>query len=345
MEKNEPDRRLPMWFRRFSAPAARVLALPARTSGATQAPRSRWAGAGGRRLRDGSTDSRVLIVGVLVVASVAAGCDASSGSAREELAADEVAARYGYDVSTATLSPVYALVPQYRDPMDGYARDLLAEQCLQGVVTYRAVPPGSGATLIDERTGQLVFDEEIAQQWGYPQFRLPSTSDGAVGDGVEITPAMHDTMVLCGQQTDERLGQVPERPFAAIESAGWEAVATAAEVQQAVGAWRTCMAPAGVVDLPAEPNEMPPASIMSLTPDPQGNETDVGEAVLSDREREVAVLDARCRAEVGYDDAVLRARADAELAAIGRDVEGFEAGRRAYEEYGKKIDEVITELG
>ncbi len=309
MEKNEPDRRLPTWFRPMPT-----------------------------------------VLGVLMVAG-AVGCDSSSGSADEALTAEEVAARYGYDMSTATVSPVYALVPEYRDPLDGYARDLLARQCLQGVFDYPAVPPGSEPTLIDdERTGQRLFNEEIAQQWGYPQFRLPSSRNVAVGDDVEITSAIddamvQDAMVQCGERTGRRLGSPPERVFADIESAGWESVPASAEVQEAIVGWRTCMAPAGVIDLPDEPGEMPPASVVSPPEDAQGNETDTGIIPLSDREREVAVADARCRAEVGYDGAVLRARAEAELAAIGRDIEGFEAGRRAYEEYQKKIDEVITELG
>ncbi|MNW69084.1 hypothetical protein D3C74_480080 [compost metagenome] len=65
---------------------------------------------------------------------------------------------------------------------------------------------------------------------------------------------------------------------------------------------------------------------------------------MSDREREVAVIDARCRAE-GYDEAVFHARVEGELAAIGRDVEGFEATRDDYLEYQKRIDAVINELG
>ena len=36
---------------------------------------------------------------------------------------------------------------------------------------------------------------------------------------------------------------------------------------------------------------------------------------------------------------------DAELAAIGRDPEGFEASRHDYEEYAAGIDEVVAELG
>lgn len=263
-----------------------------------------------------------------------------SDSTEGDLTEVEVAARYGYDISTATLSPVFALVPEFRDPDDGYARDLLAAQCLEGVVEYRVVPPGSGLGLFDTRTGQTSFDEQIAMQWGYPHLRTPSAVESAVPDEVEITPSMLAVMTQCGEQTDQRLGTVPERLLAAIETAGWDAVASDPEVQRVIEGWRTCMAPAGIIDLPDGPSDMPPQSVVGLS----AGGADIT-TPLSDREREVAVFDARCRAEVGFDRAVLQARAHAELAAIGRDLEGFEASRDTYRDYTKRIDGVIAELG
>lgn len=289
----------------------------------------------------------MLVAGLLAISTLT-GCSASDDSGGDVVTADDVAARYGYDISSAALSPAFALVPEYKDPKDGYARDLLASECLRDVVEYRAVEPGTGPSLIDERTGQLAFDEDIASQWGYPQLRLPTGTDSAVPDGVEITPAIHDAMVQCGEQADERLGLPPERLLSTIESAGWDAAATSPEVEEAVGQWHACMAPAGVVDLPDRPDEMPPASVVSpgsQAQDDQGNLVGVANSVPSAREREVAVLDAQCRTTAGYDAAVLRARADAELTVIGQDVDAFEAARTAYQEYEKKLDEVITELG
>jgi len=290
----------------------------------------------------------VLIAGTLAISTLAAACNPSSGSdsSADELAEAEVATRYGYDASTATVSPVYALVPEYRDPNDGYARDLLAEQCLAGVVEYRAILPGSSpnTSLLEERTGQSAFNEQIATQWGYPHLRPPSTVDSAAPDNVEITPAMSEAMTRCGEQADQRLGVAPERLLIAIEAAGWDAVATNSEVQRVIEGWRNCMAPAGIIDLPDGPNDMPPTSVVPSADGVETVETNVG-TPLSDREREVAVFDARCRAEVGFDRAVLRARADAELAVIGRDLKSFEASRKSYQDYAKGIDEVITELG
>ena len=275
------------------------------------------------------------------------GCQAASGSGIDAITPTAAAARYGYSISSASLTPVFALVPEYRNPQDGYARDLLAKKCLQGIVEYRAAVPNSNTDLFDERTGQLAFNEEIAMQSGYPHLRPPTFEDSAVPDDVEVTPVILDQMVKCGEQADERLGGVPDRLLNDIQTAGWDAAKTSAEVRQAVEAWRTCMAPAGVIDLPDDPEEMPTPSVFSApgTTDAQGMQIDAAPSVLSEREREVAVYDAQCQAEADYPGAVFRARAEAELAAIGRDLEGFESSRIAYEEYGKKIDAVITELG
>jgi hypothetical protein len=286
----------------------------------------------------------VLIASLLAISTVTA-CTPATGSPSKALDPEAVASRYGYDLGTATLSPVFAIVPEYKNPNDGYARDLLASKCLNGVVEYRAVKPGTVDQPIDDRTHQISFNEQIAAQFGYPQLRMPQPVDSAVPENVTIDDAMMAKMRECGAQTDKRLGAVPERMLSGVEEAGWEAVAGSQQVRDAAEAWRTCMEPVGVVDLPVDPSQMPTPSVVSPQKDAQGNEADTASIPLSDREREVAVADARCRAQVDYDGAVLRARADAELVAIGRDVEGFDAGRRAYSEYEKKIDAVITELG
>lgn len=261
------------------------------------------------------------------------------------LTGDDVAARYGYDAETATSSPVYALVPQFADPDDAYARHLLAARCLDGVVEYRVVPPGSTTDIVDPRTLQLIFTVEVAESQGYPYLRhdpAAAVSSGVPGD-VEITDEVHAAMVACGAEADERLGRPPEVLLNDIEAAGWEAVEDDEAVRTATDAWVTCMAPAGVVDLPSDPHEMPPPSVVGGAVhddlDPRGS------VALSDREREVAVADARCREQVGLQRAELLARARAELAAIGRDVAAFDAVREEYVQYQAGVDEVIAQRG
>ena len=295
--------------------------------------------------------SRALTACVLAIGALATGCGSPSAPASdtpgppasEALTATEVAARYGYDLASATLTPVYALVPEHRDPRDVYARNLLLRQCLEGIAEFQVVPPGAESDPgFDPRTGQRVFTEEIAAQWGY---QLPPPAVPVVRPDAETyTPAVEEKGLRCGERTRERLGVPPERLLNDIESAGWAAVEASDEVTTAAGAWRACMAPAGVPDLPDRPQEMPSASVVPPM-SRQEQDRPPGSTEPSAREREVAVMDARCREEADVDGAELRARAEAELAAIGRDVDGFDSVRRDYQEYDAEIDQVIEELG
>jgi len=289
-----------------------------------------------------------ITMGAALVGGLVAGCTSSSHTTSHTLTARQVAERYGYDESAPTVSPVYALIPGFHDVRDGYARDLLARQCLDGVTDYRVVPPATTPGTTDARTGQIIFNEQIATQSGYPNLRLGAPAASGIAEGVTVTPAIQDAMKTCGDKTSARLGSPPEREPNDIESAGWTAASTDVDVVKATTAWKTCMAPAGLIDLPASPNEMPPPSIIGLSHKQVEKlgwiPLDASSAV-PDREREVAVLDAQCRAKVDYEGAVSRARAEAELTAIGKDIQGFEASRTAYEAYEKKLDAVITELG
>lgn len=290
---------------------------------------------------------RTLIVGLLAISVPLAGCGNDEQATDEDaLSASAVAERYGYDPQTGELSPVYALVPELNDPRDIYARNLLLKDCLKGVAEFTVYPPAADPATegTHPRTAQRNFNEAIAQQWGY---QLPAPANlGTTGfpPGFEITPAIDEKILACGDKTASRLGRPPSQALAAIESAGWDALdANPPTVDSAAEAWVECMAPAGVVDLPDDPDKMPSPSVGAASSG-QGMSAP-GAVAPTAREREVAVLDAQCRETAGFDSAQLRVRAEAELAAIGRDVQGFESARQAYKDYDQKIDEVIRQLG
>lgn len=295
------------------------------------------------------TGERAVAVGLLFASLTLAGCERSSPSdgSSSGLSADEVVARYGYVDHGDGLTPVFVLVPEFKDPSDGYARDLLARRCLAGVVDYAAVPPDQlQDPLWDQRTAQPRFDEQTAAQYGYGRWDASSLPDTAVPDSVVITEDMHSAMVACGQEADARLGNPPERLPLAIENAGWAAIEGDTNVGDAADAWHACMEPVGVIDLPESPAQMPPESVVpSPSIDASGFLADPPQTAVTQAERDVAVADARCRAESGYTEAVHQARSQAELEAIGRDIEGFEAVRAEYAEYQRGVDAVIAELG
>ncbi|MGY1745045.1 hypothetical protein [Blastococcus sp. SYSU D00695] len=294
--------------------------------------------------------NRPLAACVLVVGAIAAGCGSGAPAADTvdamtpgSLSAAEVAARYGYDLSSDGLSPVYALVPEYQDPRDTYARNLLLSQCMDGVAEFQVLPPSPDLDPgFEPRTHRRIFSEQIAARWGY---QLPAPATPVVRPDAETyTPAVQERGLRCGERTRARLGEPPASLLGTVESAGWAAVDSSDEVRAAEEAWRACMAPAAIADLPASPNEMPPVSVVPRLSE-QEQDRPAGSVVPSAREQEVAVADARCRAEADVDGAELRARAGGELAAIGRDVEAFEAVRAEYREYDARITQVIEELG
>jgi hypothetical protein len=288
----------------------------------------------------------VLAAGLLAVSTLATGCGAAGGGSAGSgtLSAAAVAERYGYDVESAELSPVFELVPEYKDPRDMYARELLLRECLRDTAEYRVPPPNSDPTAgpFQARTGQRVFDEQVAAQWGY-QLTPPASTDRGFPSSVPLTEALHDEMSACGTRTAQRLGEPPEAALAPVESAGWAALTASSDLEAAASAWRECMSPAGIVDLPESPTDMPTPSV-GAAPAAPGVATPGG-VVPTSRERQVATLDARCREQVGYAEVELRVRAGGELAAIGRDIEGFEAARQDFAEYAEQIDQVIRELG
>jgi hypothetical protein len=297
----------------------------------------------------GTRSHGALIAGFLAISALATGCGSSGadagGADPDALTATEVAARYGYDIDSAPLTPAYVLVPEFNDPRDLYARDLLMSDCLKSVVNYQPRPANLDldAEPINPRTGQRNFTEAIAAQWGY---QLPSAPEGAqwgIPSNVPMTPTIDKKMMSCGDEILARLGTPPEKPIATIQSAGWDAVDTSDDVAAANKAWKSCMAPAGVIDLPDDPHEMPTPSVGAAN---QGEGiVRPGVSTANARERDVAVKDVRCREQVGLLTVEQHVRAEAELTAIGRDIQGFESARRAYQEYGKKIDQVIQELG
>lgn len=288
--------------------------------------------------------TRALVGATTICAAVASLAACGATSEDSSLTADDVATRYGYRGSES-LTPVYALVPQFKDPSDGYARDLLARQCLQGVVEYMPAVPGASDGFKDERTGQWVLNEPTAQASGYPFLRDRERGTGGVPDGVELTDTILADMQACGAAADERLGSPPARLLNDIEATGWFALDDSPEMAQAIEGWRACMSPLGLVDLPDDPTQMPPPSVIRSVAGVDASEAGYGALPLTDAERDVAVADARCLAQVDYYGIQHQVRAAAELTMIGQNLKEFEAVRQEYQTYQDGVDAVIAELG
>lgn len=143
---------------------------------------------------------------------------------------------------------------------------------------------------------------KLAAQWGYAMHYPslvppadPANSDVARAERERIlaTAEAQAELTACQEQMWERLPRPPVQQMTAVEAAGWEAADVAPAVLEASAAWRVCMEPAGVIDLPDNPMLMPSESIRQAT--------GVGDIQTSDAapatqwEKDIAVADMRCR--------------------------------------------------
>ncbi len=230
------------------------------------------------------------------------GLSAETAPGADGLSAEAVADRYGYIEGTAQLTPVYELVPNYNDVREYTARELLMRECMIDIVEIPITPSLEDPQFFEPRTAQARESEELAAQWGYAMHYPslvppadPANSDVARAERERIlaTAEAQAELTACQEQMWERLPRPPVQQMTAVEAAGWEAADVAPAVLEASAAWRVCMEPAGVIDLPDNPMLMPSESIRQAT--------GVGDIQTSDAapatqwEKDIAVADMRCR--------------------------------------------------
>lgn len=284
-------------------------------------------------------NGRTKACAVLFAGMLAVSC-ANTASSGTQLDAAEVAEKYGYNSDPSlSLTAVYVLVPEYKDLSDRYARMLLLKECMAGVLEIHTMPPlpDTATTVFDPRSGERRLTAEIAHEWGYqippPLGKSPTALDSTLSDD-EVLAMQYD----CGDKTDELLGMPPARFLGDVEEAGWAYAELSSLVVDAAVEWRNCMEPLGVIDLPESPLFMPSPSVVTVGV--QG-----GDVEPSEREVEVALGDAECRAQSSYTATLRSERSVGELEAIGKDIEGFEAVRQQFQEYQVGVDNVLQELG
>ncbi|HLS03833.1 MAG TPA: hypothetical protein VK030_03645, partial [Actinomycetales bacterium] len=159
----------------------------------------------------------LLIVGVVL--AVGACSDGDQGEADDGLSAEEVAERYGYDVESEELTPVYALVPEFgNSPNDG-AIDVFYADCLKDVADYK-VPPRSEKADLFSRDHQLMFNEEIAANWGYPALRLPEEEPPGIPSD-DVTQEIETEYARCTEELGEKLSRPDGKFLEEVDSAGW----------------------------------------------------------------------------------------------------------------------------
>jgi hypothetical protein len=113
-------------------------------------------------------------------------------------------------------------------------------------------------------------------------------------------------------------------------------------VKDTAAAWRECMAPKGVEDLPADPSLMPSDSLsqrfgLSNTPD-AGQEVTV-----TATEKDLAVFDAQCRESSGYEEARYTAEWGRQVTLLEQNGPALNEVRDKIQKTDTAISEVIAE--
>ncbi len=290
--------------------------------------------------------SRKVGVGVMALAVTAllAGCT-DSGLAPSDTgpsSAPEGLATYRLPLDDYIISP-------FEWDLGNYAENLLAEQCMNSHGYEWSVPRRDVDSLAPPATqsasGRRIFNVDIAKTYGYHQPDwLPENvvkAEQALGSQVlsaEKQTAL-DSCITEDARTTLPLPQNYEQLGTYLANDALARALESEEVVSAIQQWRTCMAPAGIDDLPESPLGMPGESLAA--------EWRVGEpdTVASVAEIEMAIDDATCREQSGFDVALYTAESRFQEAALSENADALLAEQREAQSYIERVSETLASLG
>jgi hypothetical protein len=246
---------------------------------------------------------------------------------------------------------------EWRLPLDQYLPPLIdVEYDAQQVFVHKCMaeaghdwvvrldPAGTTTGESWNSAGRKLFSVHLAETYGYGnsgQISRSPEAEQAWLDGERSRRALAEhapeAAEGCFDQSTAVLDDEPSWQVydLAMEIAGGASgdAQESPEVKEAASRWRECMADAGLPDLPAVPEEMPPASVDDGggpaidAPYSVGDEFDV-----SAEERRVAVADATCQDSSGYASALYDAEWEAQA-------EAMESHADDLVRYGEQLEE------
>lgn len=184
-----------------------------------------------------------------------------------------------------------------------YAEGLLVKPCMEASgfaydvpwIDINAAPTGTGSV-----TGEHLFSESIASEWGYhvPPSNQPNAAQ--LGE-LSSAPLTSDAQARLSSCLDEARKTVPapdgvDQIATSLSSAARDAAMADVTVLSAAEKWRECMAPQGISDLPALPLEMPSPSLAERF----GLSSADLSSSPSAEEIAVATADAACQESSGF---------------------------------------------
>ncbi len=196
-----------------------------------------------------------------------------------------------------------------------YAENLLIEPCMVKAgfdwnVPWRDVHSNDGPSWNDAHV--RVFTLALAKQWGYRLAPSPDTSLTALRsfqrEKATISDAEKVALTSCLSKARKELPILPgsAQRATAFAQAAYQGALKDKSVVSAAAAWKKCMIPAGISDLPDLPTRMPSDSIVSRF----GIRFEVSNIApqVSQAEITLATTDFECRDKAGYEQALYDAQ-------------------------------------
>ena len=234
--------------------------------------------------------------------------------------------------------------PAGEDIKAAYARALLMQPCLNEKGFVQKVPFVDIGTL--NKSERNPFDEKRAGEFGYHSNGVVNNRNSAWASYAYRTlkPGEQAALDGCNSKLSTSLPNAPVQTsnFASgLAAAAFDSSLRKSAVVAAESKWRSCMANAGVPDLPRGPMEMPSKSVASKfgLDKPES----AAARVVSNEEKKLALRDAQCRQSSGFTKAQYDAEWSAQVEALKKNADALVAAKKEFADFDRRVTTIITQ--
>ena len=230
-----------------------------------------------------------------------------------------------------------------------YAQGLLVEPCMEKAgytwnVPYRDTSATDGPSW--NSAERRLFNPAIAQKWGFHLAPSPDTTLEAlksfIASANAVGPAESAAVTKCVVDSRKELPVLSgaAQLGSSYASQAYDGALTDAAVKAGASKWRTCMAPAGVSDLPNTPEEFPSPSVVAkfnikleLSHTPPS---------VSPAEIKLATFEANCEVTSGYQAALYKAEWDRQVTLMNKNADDLQRAKSQLDKHNTQIVKVIS---
>ncbi|WP_162621852.1 hypothetical protein [Microbacterium suaedae] len=239
------------------------------------------------------------------------------------------------------------MVTKAQSQRESYATALLTQECLDEQGFVNQVPSMSFVDDPDDLGIRDVFTPEIVSEFGYhsPGVMREENADWQAyasrpmsdGEAVAVDGCVRDVL-------DAGLVRYENQVLnfaTGLAQSAFSGSLQAPEVKETATAWRECMAPRGVEDLPEDPSGMPSESLSSrfgLAATPDAGQT----LTVTQEEIDLASFDAKCRQSSGYEQARYRAEWSRQVTLLAENLTALEDAKSQIADIDRSLSEVIA---